>query len=241
MTLPTWTWTPYDLLFALTLVLNGALVAVLAWAFHRPWMEARRLPGYRRLAVKPAKRLRTMVVIGTLSLACSVAMGYGLRPLLFAKTPVSFGWALMQAVGIYVAYDFTYYWMHRGMHHPKLMRFVHREHHRAQFPTAADSLFQHPVELLSGLGLLSLCTWLVAVITGPIAPYAFLAVFFVYSMLNIFIHSGLKLPGAWMAPINFVIQKHYVHHKDSDANYASMSPLPDILFGTHRRFPGTPR
>jgi sterol desaturase/sphingolipid hydroxylase (fatty acid hydroxylase superfamily) len=135
----------------------------------------------------------------------------------------------LQAAGILLVYDFAYYGLHRAMHHKRIMRFVHGVHHRAKSPTALESFYLHPAELLAGLALLFGSTWLV----GPVHVYAFAAAFFVYSTLNILIHSGLDFGCRWSAPIDFLSRKHHVHHfNDFSKNYSSLTPLPDLFFGS---------
>jgi sterol desaturase/sphingolipid hydroxylase (fatty acid hydroxylase superfamily) len=104
---------------------------------------------------------------------------------------------------------------------------VHAVHHRVRYPTTIDSLFLHPFEGFCGLALLMLCTWIV----GPVHAYTFGACFLVYSWLNIIIHGGVRLPIPYLG---MLARNHAVHHVDMKAgNYASISPLPDLLFGTH--------
>src|SRR5207248_4016722 len=90
-----------------------------------------------------------------------------------------------EIVAILLVYDFAYYWMHRLMHHKKLMKYVHAVHHEVHNPTAMESFYLHPIELFAGLALLISCTWVV----GPVSIYSFAVVFFVHSTLNITVHS----------------------------------------------------
>lgn len=214
-------------LIAATLAVNTILLAVLAWAYHSPRFAHRRIS--QRPAIKVARlaRLRTMGVISTLSLAAVIAPTYFLHDVLFHERPTPWWEIALQSVGVLMLYDFLYYFLHRTMHHKRLMRWVHGVHHRARNPSTLESFFQHPVELLAGLGLLFACV----AAFGPIHVLTFQIVFFVYSNLNILIHSGLALP--FGGPVNFLTKKHHVHHQDDFAkNYASLTPLPDRIFGT---------
>jgi sterol desaturase/sphingolipid hydroxylase (fatty acid hydroxylase superfamily) len=115
------------------------------------------------------------------------------------------------------------------MHHPKLLRAVHGVHHRARNPSALESFYQHPIELLSGLSLMFFATWLI----GPVHVYTFAATFFVYSTFNIIVHAGFQARLWIFAPFDFLIRKHHMHHAaDPGKNYSSLTPLPDLLFGT---------
>ena len=213
------------------LAFNTFVLGILAYFFYSPRFAEQRIS--ERPAIKAAwpQRLRIMAVISVLSLAAILGGTWLLFDQLVhaASTP---WWRVgLEALGILVLYDFLYYWLHRSLHHKKLMRFVHGVHHRARNPSALESFYLHPIELLAGLGLLLLSTMII----GPVHSHSFLLVFFVYSTLNIVIHSGMDFPVWWMAPLNFLTRKHHVHHQDDFAkNYSSLTPLPDLLFGTAR-------
>jgi len=187
----------------------------------------------RRIREEPDRKLKGPNVtarIGLNMLFSTVlvfAFTHLLADRLFYEGPTAWWRGVLEAVAILALYDLLYYLLHRYPFHqwPWLKR-VHSVHHRARYPIAVDSLFLHPVENLLGLSLLTTCTWLV----GPVNVYAFGACFFVYSWLNIIVHCGVDLPGPYFG---MLARKHHAHHRDMRAgNYASLSPLPDILFGT---------
>ena len=63
--------------------------------------------------------------------------------------------------------------------------------------------------------------------------YTYAVVFLIHSTLNILVHSGLVFGRWFLAPIDLLARKHSVHHKDDFArNYASLTPIPDLVFGT---------
>lgn len=221
--------TTFYVLIGATLAFDFALLGVLVWAFHSSRLSAYRIPGHQPMKVPAAQRIRTMMGIGTLSFAITVGAIWSLTGVLL-DTAAAPAWRIaLEGLAILAVYDFAYYFMHRGFHHPKVMRFIHGVHHRVRHPTALESLYMHPFELLGGLGLLLASAWLV----GPVHPYAFAAAFFVYSTLNILIHSGMDFPVRLLAPINFLTRKHQVHHATNfRRNYASLTPLPDFVFRT---------
>jgi sterol desaturase/sphingolipid hydroxylase (fatty acid hydroxylase superfamily) len=208
---------------------NTALLTFLSWAYYSPRFTERRISAKPGIKVPWPARLRTMAVISTLSLAIVLGGTYfGFAYLVSAEA--SSWWVIaLQASGILVAYDFAYYFLHRTLHHKKLMRFVHGVHHRARNPSALESFYLHPIELCLGLGLLLVCSAAI----GPVHPAAFLIAFFVYSNLNIIIHAGVELPGLLLKPTSFLTRKHHVHHQDDfNKNYSSLTPLPDLIFRT---------
>ncbi|HEY8088744.1 MAG TPA: sterol desaturase family protein, partial [Polyangiaceae bacterium] len=57
--------------------------------------------------------------------------------------------------------------------------------------------------------------------------------FLVYSLLNIWIHSAVDLPGL---PLSALVRHHDVHHETMKSGYyASITPIWDVLLGTARR------
>ena len=70
---------------------------------------------------------------------------------------------------VLLLYDFGYYWLHRLLHVRKIMQKVHWVHHMNLHPTAVDSLYLHPVEMIAGLAFLLISI----VIVGPLGIGAF--------------------------------------------------------------------
>jgi sterol desaturase/sphingolipid hydroxylase (fatty acid hydroxylase superfamily) len=211
------------------LVADGALLAFLAYAYHAKRFEPYRISLKESMKVPGAERLRNIAFISVLSLLAVFGMTYGIYPYAFHQDAIS-GWRIAwEIVAVLLVYDFAYYWLHRGMHHKKVMKFVHAVHHEVHNPTAMESFYLHPIELFAGLALLISCTWLL----GPVSIYSFAVVFFVHTTLNITVHSGLTSKRWWLFPIDHLTKKHYIHHAGNyDNNYASLTPFWDMLFGT---------
>jgi sterol desaturase/sphingolipid hydroxylase (fatty acid hydroxylase superfamily) len=216
----------YAVIFT-TFAINAGLIVFLVWAFYSPRFSRYRIDAGGPIKLSLDERIRNVATSSAVSLVAVLGSTYLYFDRLFHQHPTSVATILLQALLILVLYDFAYYALHRGMHHKKIMRFVHGVHHRAKSPSALESFFLHPAELLAGLFLLMASTWLV----GPVHVYAFGAAFFVYSTLNILIHSGLDFGHPLLAPIDFLSRKHHVHHfNDFSKNFSSLTPLPDLLF-----------
>lgn len=216
---------------AAVLGFDGVLLVVLAWAYHSPRFLSHRISPEPSMKVPRNERLKNIAVSSVLSLVFVFGLPYLMRDRAFRHEPASAGRVVFEIFAILLVYDFAYYWLHRAMHHKKVMRLVHGVHHRVHNPTAMESFYLHPLELFAGLALLMACTWLV----GPVDVVAYTAVFFLHSSLNIIVHSGLLSRNWLLKPLDHLTRKHHVHHmNDFDTNYASLTPLPDILFGTYR-------
>jgi sterol desaturase/sphingolipid hydroxylase (fatty acid hydroxylase superfamily) len=208
---------------------DGLLLGFLAYAYHAKRFEPARISLKESMKVPDAERLRNIAFIAVLSVIAVFGMTFAIFPYAFTNAPTSVGRIVWQILAILLVYDFAYYWLHRLMHHKKLMKYCHAVHHEVHNPTAMESFYLHPIELFAGLALLLSCT----LVLGPVHVYAFAVVFFIHSTLNITVHSGVVSKRWWLFPIDHLTQKHYVHHAGNyDNNYASLTPFWDILFGT---------
>jgi sterol desaturase/sphingolipid hydroxylase (fatty acid hydroxylase superfamily) len=141
-------------------------------------------------------------------------------------------WWVMLAEGVVaiLIYDFGYYFMHRyPFHEWKLLREQHAVHHAARNPTAIDSLLLHPIETAAGL----LLFFGSIAVVGGIHAVTFGVLFFCYTVLNVWNHAGLKFKRGPLRIIGILSEKHDRHHHSMlSGNYASITPLPDMVFGT---------
>lgn len=215
------------------MVLDAVLLAFLAWAYNAPRFERNRISSMPPLKVSRQKRLLHIIGNSTLSLVFVAGMIAALYGFAFHAGETSWWRVLADAAGIIMLYDFLYYGMHRLLHHRRLMPYVHAVHHRARNPSALESFYLHPVELFAGLALLHLCTAGWAAAFGPVHVHTYAIAFLVHSTLNILVHSGLVFGHVLLSPIDLLASKHSVHHKDDfSRNYASLTPIPDLIFGT---------
>jgi sterol desaturase/sphingolipid hydroxylase (fatty acid hydroxylase superfamily) len=208
---------------------DGALLTSLAWAYHAPRFEPHRISMKLSMKTPGLKRLLNIAYIAVLSVLTVFGMTYLLFRYRLNTGAVSVPRAIVEILAILLVYDFAYYWLHRAMHSTRGMRWVHGRHHEVRNPTAMESFYLTPLEMFAGLALLVGVAW----ILGPVSMYSFVSVFFIHSTLNITVHSGLDSKSIFLAPIDFLTRKHYIHHAgDYDKNYASLTPFWDMLFGT---------
>jgi sterol desaturase/sphingolipid hydroxylase (fatty acid hydroxylase superfamily) len=136
----------------------------------------------------------------------------------------------LQALEIVVLSDFCIYWAHRFQHKiPWLWRF-HSVHHSSEHLDWLAAHREHPLDTIYTVGIINLPA---AVLGFPLETLAGFIAF--RGIWAIYIHSNVRLP---MGPLRVLIgapELHHWHHdKDRDAgNYANISPLMDLLFGTY--------
>ncbi|MBC8070180.1 MAG: sterol desaturase family protein [Deltaproteobacteria bacterium] len=221
---------PLWALLTIVLALSGALFLLAGGAYRSPLMARHRLPDDKPRKVNGARLYTRVLGNMVFSSALVYVLAYAAYPWLFDETERSWAVSLLQPIGILLLYDAAYYCMHRfAFHRWAWLKRVHAVHHAVRHANAIDSLYLHPLETFLGLALLMACTMLV----GPVQPVVFAVVFAVYSFLNILVHCGLDLPVFGLRAVSYLARKHDIHHTSMrGGNFASITPICDILFGT---------
>lgn len=137
----------------------------------------------------------------------------------------------LRALEVILLSDLLIYWGHRIQHRvPFLWRF-HAVHHSAEHLDWLAAHREHPLDTIYTVGLINLPAFLLGFDLATLAGFtAFRGIWAIY------IHSNVRLP---LGPLRMLIgapELHHWHHaKERFAgNYANLSPLMDLLFGTYR-------
>lgn len=136
----------------------------------------------------------------------------------------------LQAIEVVVLSDFLIYWGHRLQHNVGFLWRFHKVHHSAEHLDWLAAHREHPLDSIYTIGLINLPAF---VLGFPLETIAGLIAF--RGIWAIYIHSNVRLP---IGPLRMLIgapELHHWHHdKDRKAgNYANISPLMDIIFGTY--------
>jgi sterol desaturase/sphingolipid hydroxylase (fatty acid hydroxylase superfamily) len=137
----------------------------------------------------------------------------------------------LQFLAVIVLSDFCIYWGHRLQHNVGFLWRFHAVHHSAEHLDWLAAHREHPIDSIYTQGIINLPVFILGVPLDTIAGFiAFRGIW------AIFIHSNVRLP---LGPLRMLVgspELHHWHHdKARDAgNYANISPLMDILFGTYR-------
>jgi sterol desaturase/sphingolipid hydroxylase (fatty acid hydroxylase superfamily) len=154
----------------------------------------------------------------------------GVVPQRFCHAVASQPWWL-QAVEVILLSDFLIYWGHRLQHRVAFLWRFHAVHHSAEHLDWLAAHREHPLDTIYTVGLINLPAFLLGFPLETLAGFiAFRGIWAIY------IHSNVRLP---LGPLRVLVgapELHHWHHdRDRDAgNYANLSPLMDVLFGTYR-------
>jgi sterol desaturase/sphingolipid hydroxylase (fatty acid hydroxylase superfamily) len=144
----------------------------------------------------------------------------------------------LQAVEVIFLSDLLIYWGHRWQHQYDFLWRFHQVHHTAETLDWLAAHREHPVDSLYTVGIINLPAMLLGF---NLEALAILVAF--RGIWAIYIHSNVRLP---IGPLKMLIgspELHHWHHdKERDrGNYANISPLMDLLFGTYVCPPTEPK
>ncbi|MBL7973437.1 MAG: sterol desaturase family protein [Candidatus Kapabacteria bacterium] len=136
----------------------------------------------------------------------------------------------LQSIEVIVLSDFIIYWGHRLQHKVNFLWRFHKVHHSAQHLDWLASHREHPLDSIYTVGLINLPAFIMG-----FDLHALAAVIAFRGIWAIYIHSNVRLS---IGPLKKLIGSPELHHWHHDlerdrGNYANISPLMDILFGTY--------
>lgn len=216
------------ILFALALA-NLAWVWIVLLGFERLWPKT---------VVSLRSQLRsatfwlfyTVAAVTITALAASSLVG---REPLYDIDVASAGWGayILAPIAFLLIYDFFNYWMHRAQH--KWFWKQHSIHHSIENLSAINSYF-HPTEPLFRLACI---TFPMTYLFGVAGAGASIAAAMLDAAYGNFIHSPITIHFGRFGRLFLVDNRyHRIHHsvepRHFDKNFATATPVWDVLFGT---------
>ena len=134
--------------------------------------------------------------------------------------------------------DFLIYWGHRAQHRFSLLWRFHRVHHTAEQVDYIAAYREHPLDNIYTRGLETLPAILFGLDLNEIAGFVTFR-----GLWALFIHSNVSIRLGWLEPLLGSPHLHHWHHELNRSgliNYANLSPLMDIAFGTYYNPPERP-
>ncbi|GBG27014.1 Delta7-sterol 56-desaturase [Hondaea fermentalgiana] len=125
--------------------------------------------------------------------------------------------------------DMLIYWIHRGLHHRWVYKYVHKTHHKWLISTPFASHAFTPLD-----GALQGSPYHLFVFVHPINKYVFLTCFVLVNVWTVYIHgSGIEMPPMLREIVNDEAH-HEDHHLFFNYNHGQYFTLWDRIGGTYR-------
>ncbi|RMZ83784.1 hypothetical protein DV738_g993, partial [Chaetothyriales sp. CBS 135597] len=123
--------------------------------------------------------------------------------------------------------DFLIYYIHRGLHHPRVYKTLHKPHHKWIMPTPFASHAFHPLD-----GFAQSIPYHLFPFVLPLQKLAYIALFAFINIWTIIIHDGEYMA---QGPIINGAACHTMHHLYFNYNYGQFTTLWDRLGGSYRK------
>ncbi|KAJ5936474.1 hypothetical protein N7454_005109 [Penicillium verhagenii] len=123
--------------------------------------------------------------------------------------------------------DFFIYWIHRGLHHPRVYKALHKPHHKWIMPSPFASHAFHPLD-----GWSQSVPYHVFPFLFPLQKVAYVFLFGFINLWTVFIHDGEYVANS---PIVNGAACHTMHHLYFNYNYGQFTTLWDRLGGSYRK------
>jgi sterol desaturase/sphingolipid hydroxylase (fatty acid hydroxylase superfamily) len=136
----------------------------------------------------------------------------------------------LQAIEILVLSDLIIYWGHRLQHKLDFLWRFHKVHHSAKSLDWLAAHREHPLDSIYTVGLINLPSFIFGFDLDAISMVvAFRGIWAIY------IHSNVRLPIGELKKLIGAPELHDWHHdlERDRGNYANISPIMDIIFGTY--------
>ncbi|XP_077425195.1 lathosterol oxidase-like isoform X1 [Vanacampus margaritifer] len=141
------------------------------------------------------------------------------------------GWSgvFLSIAGFLFFTDMCIYWIHRSMHHRRIYKYLHKQHHLFKIPTPFASHAFHPLD-----GFLQSLPYHVYPFIFPLHKVVYLSLFIFVNIWTISIHDGdYRIHGPLINIINGAAH-HVDHHLFFNYNYGQYFTLWDRIGGSYR-------
>lgn len=218
-------------------VLAAGGLYVLIYGLLATRLASRRLqtarPDFRHIGREVGWSLVSAVIFGTTSLLLVIGPGeLGWNRMYFNIEARGWSYAIFSLALMIVVHDAYFYWTHRLLHHPVLMRQVHRTHHLSRTPTPWTAYAFDPAEAVVQVAFPPLFAALV-----PLHPLILLIWSVHMIVRNVLGHAGFELMPAGFARSRWfgwltTATHHDLHHATFRWNYGFYFTWWDRLMGT---------
>jgi len=210
-------------------VIMYLLVASIDYFVVFIWQQKRLVPGYKPNYAEIRREIRVsllslvVMTLFTTPLEVAFQLGYGK----LYHDPTQYGWTylVLSPVLFVVFSDSLIYWIHRGLHHRVVYKYIHKLHHSFIHTTPYAAFAFHPVD-----GFLQGVPYQLFVLFFPLHATIHLVTLAAVGLWTINIHDRTTLN----IPLVNGAAHHNIHHTTFKSNYGQYLVCWDAFFGTHK-------
>lgn len=152
--------------------------------------------------------LQTSVILGVIGMLLIYSPLHDYTKVYEDINDYSIWWIPLSFILAVMIHDTYFYWLHRFMHHPKIYRRFHLEHHKSINPSPWTSYSFNFIE-----GVLEGMVTPIILFIMPIYPGTFLAFTLFSFIYNVYGHLGYEIAPKWFRKsVLFELMNTSVHH-----------------------------
>jgi len=193
------------------------------------WFQKRFVPDYKPNYPEMRREIRVsllsliVMTLFTTPLEVLFQLGYGK----LYHDASQYGWLYfaVSPVLFLVFSDSLIYWIHRGLHHRSIYKYIHKLHHSFVHVTPYAAFAFHPID-----GFLQGVPYQLFVLFFPLHSTLHLVTLAAVGLWTINIHDRVTLH----IPLVNGAAHHNIHHTTFKSNYGQYLVCWDAMFGTHR-------
>ncbi|KAL8642688.1 MAG: hypothetical protein Q9228_000656 [Teloschistes exilis] len=213
-------------LFGLVVYFIFASLSYLFIFDHATFTHPKYLKNQVRLEIKQASIALPIMAIFTVPFFVGEVRGYA--KLYDAPADAPFWLYNLVQFPLFITFtDFFIYWIHRGLHHPRVYKTLHKPHHKWIMPTPYASHAFHPLD-----GFAQSVPYHVFPFIFPLNKIAYVFLFAFINIWTVFIHDGEYVANSSL--INGAAC-HTMHHLYFNYNYGQFTTLWDRFGGSYRK------
>ncbi|XP_048589247.1 fatty acid hydroxylase domain-containing protein 2 isoform X2 [Nematostella vectensis] len=193
------------------------------WALKYKIQDGQNMPVDKKKLIRAIKVVLFNQLVVGVGLTAALIPVYRWRGCSIDENLPSFHWVLFEIACFTLVEEFGFYYSHRLAHHPKIYKYIHKQHHEWTAPIGIVSIYAHPLEHLVS----NLCP----IVLGPLLMGSHIATAWLWFSIALtttnISHSGYHFP---FLPSP---EAHDFHHLKFNQNYGVLGVrILETIFST---------
>eukprot|EP00730_Choanoeca_flexa_P020094 TRINITY_DN981_c0_g1_i1.p1 TRINITY_DN981_c0_g1~~TRINITY_DN981_c0_g1_i1.p1 ORF type:complete len:270 (+),score=30.95 TRINITY_DN981_c0_g1_i1:85-894(+) len=213
----------------------------LTLCYRNDWFQKQRIRPAGKMPPDDLVKRALIQVMLSAYLVAPISFYYGVLPLLqwrncdlSGQLPSAID-VLADMVIFLVLEDTLFYWIHRGLHHRSIYKYIHKQHHQFRNCIGIAAIYAHPVESVVGV--------MVPLFAGPLLCRTNFWTLQLWTFLRLWesidSHSGYEFewsPWFVLRNVQGGAARHDYHHSHNIGSYGTFTQFWDWAMGTDKPF-----
>jgi Delta7-sterol 5-desaturase len=190
--------------------------------YKNKWIDnkiQKRYPESKQIKREIKDSLVSIFIFSLFFVLISTATKAGYTKLYFHITDRGWVYFLLSIPMMIFWHDTWFYWSHRLMHHPKIFKIAHKQHHLSHNPTPWSAFAFHPLEAIAE------AAFVLIIFFVPVHIFCVMIVITWQMVFNVYGHAGYemmskKIHNSFIGKWFNTSTHHNMHHRLTKGNYS---------------------